>query len=85
MHNLQQSTSIYASFCRELAKSFREIDLNGECVLVQDIDRYDTIYEIARKSAPSCFSKANKTKYESDILQLLLNKPIHDFARKQKN
>ena len=60
----KQSTSIYKSFCKELA----------QCVRDQDMDGYKTVYKIARKSAPSCFSKENKTKYESDIFQLLLNR-----------
>ena len=54
-------STIYKSFCHELAT----------CVVNKNMGKYEIVYEIARKSAPSCFSKKNKEKYESDILRIV--------------
>ena len=56
--------SIYGSFCTELAI----------CVINKDIDKYETIHEIARKSCPACCSSKAKVKSESDVLNIILNK-----------
>ena len=56
--------SIYESFCTELAL----------CVMNKDMDRYDQVYEIARKSCPECFSSKAKVKYESNVFNIILNK-----------
>jgi hypothetical protein len=56
--------SIYGSFCSELAM----------CVINKDMDRYDEIYALARKSCPEHFNSKAKVKYESDVFNIILNK-----------
>ena len=57
-------SSVKEMFCIELAN----------CLIEKDMDKYDYIYEIARKSAPSCFSSKNKCTIESYILQIYMGK-----------
>ena len=61
--NSTKKTSLYSSLCRELA----------QCLIDKDLEGYQTVYEIARKSDPSGFSETNKERFESDVLKILVD------------